>query len=44
MQRFNFSIIEKKWQNIWEEKKLFKSEITDKKKILLSRNVSIPLR
>jgi leucyl-tRNA synthetase len=32
MERYNFSKIEKKWQNIWEEKKEFKSEIKDKKK------------
>ena len=32
MQRFNFSIIEEKWQKIWQEKKEFKSEKNKKKK------------
>ena len=31
MQRYNFSITEKKWQNIWEDKKIFKAEIDPKK-------------
>ena len=32
MQRYNFSITEKKWQNIWEDKKIFKAEIDPKKR------------
>ena len=32
MNRYNFKIVEKKWQKIWEEKKSFKSEKNSKKK------------
>ena len=36
MERYNFKIIEEKWQKDWEEKKSFKTEINNsKKKILL---------
>ena len=31
-QRYNFKIIENKWQKIWERKKIFKSKIDKKKK------------
>ena len=31
MDRYNFKIIEKKWQSYWEKKKIFKASI-DKKK------------
>ena len=30
--QYNFKEIEKKWQNIWEERKIFKAEIDKKKK------------
>ena len=32
MDKYNFKIIEKKWQNLWEEKKSFKTKIDKKKK------------
>ena len=32
MERYNFKIIEEKWQKYWEEKKTFKSEINTSKK------------
>ncbi len=32
MDRYNFKIIEKKWQNYWEKNKSFKSEISKNKK------------
>ena len=32
MERYNFKIIETKWQKYWEEKKLFKSKVDKKKK------------
>ena len=32
MDRYNFKEIEKKWQNYWEEKKFFKTEIKENKK------------
>ena len=36
MERYNFKIIEEKWQKYWEEKRSFKSEInTSKNKVLL---------
>ena len=42
--RYNFSKVEKKWQLNWDKEKSFKSQIQQKKKILLPRNVSIPIR
>ena len=42
--RYNFKVIEKKWQSYWEKNKSFKTNLDlDKKKILLLRNVSIPI-
>ena len=32
MERYNFKIIENKWQEYWEDKKLFKSKIDKSKK------------
>jgi len=32
MERYSFSVIEKKWQNIWAKKKIYKSEFSNKKK------------
>ena len=32
MERYNFKIIEEKWQKDWEEKKSFKTEINNSKK------------
>ena len=32
MERYNFKIVEEKWQKYWEEKKSFKSEINTSKK------------
>ena len=44
VERYNFKKIEEKWQTYWEKNNFFKSKIDkDKKKILLSRNVSLPL-
>ena len=37
MERYNFSVIESKWQKYWEEKEVFKTQKDKKKeKILLS--------
>ena len=44
MEKYNFKIIESKWHKLWEEKKIFKAEKNlKKKKILLPRNVSLPI-
>ena len=44
MERYNFKVIEKKWQNFWEKNKSFKIKINkNKKKILLFGNVSISI-
>ena len=43
MDRYNFKSIEEKWQKIWEENKTFSTKIDTSKKILLSRNVPLPL-
>ena len=32
MERYNFKVIEKKWQNFWEKNKSFKTEINKNKK------------
>ena len=32
MERYNFRIIENKWQKYWKEKKLFKSSVNKSKK------------
>ena len=32
MERYNFKLVEKKWQKHWEDNKLFKSKINKKKK------------
>ena len=35
MERYNFKIVEKKWQEFWSQNQTFKSEINkDKKKFL----------
>ena len=44
MQKYNFKKIEKKWQKKWDENKVFKVTQNKKKKVLCSRNVSIPIR
>ena len=31
MEKYNFKIIESKWQKLWEEKKIFKAEKNLKK-------------
>ena len=43
--RYNFKIIEEKWQDYWNKNKTFKAIIKkNKKKILLSGNVSLSIR
>ena len=32
MERYNFKVIEKKWQNFWEKNKSFKTKINKNKK------------
>ena len=44
MERYNFKDIENKWQTFWEKNNSFKTETNKKKKILLFRNVSLPIR
>ena len=45
MDRYNFKIIENKWQKLWEETKIFSTKVDkSKKKILLPRDVSLPIR
>ena len=42
MEKYNFKVIEEKWQNYWDKEKSFKTKIDkNKKKILLFRNVSL---
>ena len=36
MERYNFKVIEKKWQNFWEKNKSFKTEINKNCKIVSS--------
>ena len=43
MERYNFKSVESKWQNFWENNNTFKTEVDKNKKILLLRNVSIPI-
>jgi leucyl-tRNA synthetase len=44
VERYNFKIIENKWQKHWDDKKVFRAKIDkSKKKILLLRNVSLSL-
>ena len=43
MERYNFKLVEKKWQEHWLKNKTFKSEIKKDKKILLFRNVPISI-
>ena len=43
-ERYNFKVVEEKWQNYWLENKTFKAEIVEgKKKVLLLGNVSLPI-
>ena len=42
MNRYNFKIIEEKWQKYWENNKSFSAKVDKDKKILLFRNVSYP--
>ena len=42
MQRYNFSIIEKKWQDNWDNKKKFRA-ITDSKKKNVRRVGVVPI-
>ena len=44
MERYNFKTVEEKWQDKWNKSGAFKSKVDHSKKILLSRNVSIPFR
>ena len=44
MERYNFKDIENKWQTFWEKNNSFKTETNKIKKILLFRNVSLPIR
>jgi len=45
MERYNIKDVEKKWQGIWSTKKNDAAVLDrKKKKILLFRNVSIPIR
>ena len=45
MDRYNFKITENKWQKFWDENNYFTSKVDKtKKKILLFRNVSLPIR
>ena len=40
--RYNFKLVEEKWQSFWQKNKSFKAEIDHKKKkILLPGNVSL---
>ena len=42
--KYNFKTIEEKWQNFWTKNNFFASKTDEKKKkILLPRNVSIPI-
>ncbi len=44
MERYNFKEIEDKWQKFWEKEKTFSAKVDkNKKKILLSRNVSLSI-
>ena len=44
MERYNFKLVEEKWQNFWDKNKVYKKTIDkSKKKILLLRNVSVPV-
>ena len=44
MDRYNFNIIEKKWQKTWEDTQVFKTtKDKNKKKILCFRNVSLSI-
>ena len=44
MEKYNFKVIEKKWQDHWEKNKSFKTKIDKKKaKILLFRDVSLSI-
>jgi leucyl-tRNA synthetase len=45
VEKYNFKVIENKWQKFWEENQSYKTEKDlSKKKILLFGNVSIPIR
>ena len=44
MEKYNFQLIEKKWQSFFENNKIYLTKKNKKKKILLSRDVSIPIR
>ena len=44
MERYNIKNVEKKWQDFWSEKKTNVVNVDKKKKkILLPRNVSLPI-
>ena len=42
MDRYNFKIVESKWQSKWEKEKSFSVKADNNKKILLLRNVPLP--
>ena len=45
MDRYNFSLVEEKWQKYWEKNQTYKTIVNkDKKKILRFRNASISFR
>ena len=44
MDRYNFKEVEEKWQNKWINEDFFHAKIDKDKKILLLRNVFIPIR
>ena len=44
MERYNFKLTEDKWQKFWVQNNSFRSKIDkNKKKVLLFRNVSLPI-
>ena len=44
MDRYNFKIVEEKWQKLWEEEKVFSTKVDkNKKKFYCLRNVSLPI-
>ena len=44
MDRYNFKIVEEKWQKFWDQNKTFSTKVDKtKKKILLSRDVSLSI-
>ena len=45
VERYNFKVVEEKWQKFWEENKIFKTKLDkNKKKFYCLRNVSLSIR